>query len=221
MFLSRARRSRYNPADTPMIVACRQCGRGVSTEAAVCPHCGAPDPYHGWGRPAEVQPVQVAPPPAARRKRAGRAVPRRGGFPSGLAGMAIIAALVLGAGLVLYKLKGSEAPVVVSNDGYPVGGAPAQTPEKPSPAGAPGDRMRRLEGHYLTGVGQLISEPHLKRDNPQIEMMLLHEMANCPLLVKAMKYYLPLYITVRNGRFTGDADGKRYDDHKLCDQCVK
>jgi len=133
----------------------------------------------------------------------------------GLVGVALIAALVLGAGLVLYTLKGAPAPVS-SGDGYPVGQAPRRDAENPA-----GDRLKRLEGQYLTGVGQVISEGRLKKDNPAIEMGLLHEMANCHLLVKAMKYHLPLYVTVRNGRFAGDTDGKIYDTHKLCDQCVK
>jgi hypothetical protein len=31
-----------------MISACRECKGKVSTEAASCPHCGAPDPTSGW-----------------------------------------------------------------------------------------------------------------------------------------------------------------------------
>ncbi len=130
---------------------------------------------------------------------------------------ALVAALILGIGLVLYNSRPRDLPPSSSGDGYPVGEAPRRAADHPPG----GDRLRRLEGQYLTGVGQVIHEGRLKKDNPQIEMDLLHEMANCPLLVTAMKYHLPLYVTVRNGRFAGDADGKFYDAHKLCGQCVK
>ena len=29
------------------MTTCRECGNGVSTEAATCPNCGAPRPAHG------------------------------------------------------------------------------------------------------------------------------------------------------------------------------
>jgi len=137
----------------------------------------------------------------------------------GLIAVAVFVALAVGAALVLQRYRSDDGPQL-SRDGYPVGGAPRRAAENPvdrTPAG----RIKRLEQQYLTGVGQLISEAKLKHDNPQVEMMLLHERANCPLLETAMKYYLPLYVTVRNGRFAGDTDGKFYDDRKLCDKCVE
>ncbi len=81
--------------------------------------------------------------------------------------------------------------------------------------------MARLEGQHLTGVGQLISQAKLDKDKPEIEMHTLHEMANCPPLKTAMRYYLPLYVTVKGGKFVDEADGKARADLKLCDLCVK
>jgi hypothetical protein len=134
----------------------------------------------------------------------------------GLLAAAIVLAMGVGAGLLLYKLKGAPS-TPVGNDGYAVGQAPPrEAASKPAT-----DRLGRLEGQYLTGVGIVISEERLKRDNPAIEMLLLHERADCPLLKTAMKYHLPLYITVKGGRFTGDTDGKVYSTHKLCDRCVE
>lgn len=200
-----------------MIVACRGCKRGVSTDAAVCPHCGTPDPYHGWAPPIPSRAAaEPAPPPPPRPRRAPRALPRRGGTPlAGLAAVAVIAAMVLGAGFFLYKLKGTPPPPA-RNDGYPVGQAPRAEAQRPAT-----DRLGRLEGQYLTGVGDVISEERLKRDNPAIERLLLHEREDCPLLKAAMKYHLPLYVTVKGGRFVGDTDGKVYSTHKLCDRCVE
>ncbi len=80
-------------------------------------------------------------------------------------------------------------------------------------------RLSRLEGEYLTGLGELINKGN---GCYRVNEKLLHERANCPFLVEGLKYYKPLYITVRNGRFVGDNDSLFYDDDRaLCDRCVQ